>query len=198
MTSTLVTGFTPFDGRNVNASWIAASSLAPRPGVTTREIPVIWGMPREVLGPLVAENSPHIIIGMGEGRAGWFDIETVARNTRKERPDNAEHLPDGEPVEPDGPDQRLASIDSVRLQEKIASEGYPIRVSSDAGAFLCEELLYTLEGLKTRHPSIRQVVFVHLPPFGSRFTLDGVEVVCDELRLERFATILLEAVWEMA
>ena len=80
MTDILVTGFAPFDGRSVNASWIAAASLD---GVHKLEIPVVWGEPMKLLGQVIETIEPRCIISMGEGRDGWFDIETRARNARK-------------------------------------------------------------------------------------------------------------------
>lgn len=194
MTDLLVTGFTPFDGRRVNASWIAAKSQHQH---RTLEIPVLWSAPAQCLSALCNDNCPELIISMGEGREGWFDIETVARNSRKERSDNAGAMPEGKPILPDGPEVINAGIDAGALQRNLAQQGYPIRISSDAGGFLCEETLYTLEHLKAKHARLSTVVFVHLPPYGTTFFRRGVEVQCKETELESFATALVAAALAM-
>lgn len=194
MTRTIVTGFTPFDGRDVNASWIAANSLAGRPNVCSVEIPVIWAEPLKHLAPLCEATCPDVIISMGEGREGWFDVETIARNTRQERADNTGKSPGSRPIYEAGPAQLEASINAYGLRRALASHQYPVRISRDAGAFLCEETLYTLESLKRQHARLATVVFVHLPPFGTEFTLGGEIRSCDEHLLESFAATLFDAV----
>ena len=197
MIKTLVTGFSPFDGRSVNASWIAARSLAGETHLQAMEIPVAWGEPAKLLAPLCHRDCPEIIISMGEGREGWFDIETAARNARNERPDNEGTLPNGRPIVPDGPARLAASVDASGLHRKLLAQRLPVRVSRDAGAFLCEEMLYTLEILRARHARLCTVVFVHLPPYGTPVNLGREETPCTEPLLARFARSLLEAVTEL-
>lgn len=194
----LLTGFEPFDGREQNASWIAANALAQQQysGTQLRAvlIPVCWGAPRRVLDPIVAEWQPHVIIGMGEGEPGVFRLESVANNTRRERTDNDGKLPEGRVIEPGGPTCRTASIDCTTLRGALAAPGLPVRVSTDAGAFLCEELLYTLESLRNAHETLDTVLFVHLPPFGTALELQGQPRVCDEALLLEFASLLVACV----
>ena len=197
MASTLVTGFSPFDGRQVNASWIAARSLAQHIPIETLEIPVVWSEPARQLQQICNAGCPEIIISMGEGREGWFDIETVARNVRRERPDNHGSFPNGEPISEDGPHFVEASIDAARLHARLAATGFPVRVSRDAGAFLCEETLYTLEMLRDDHPRLGTVVFVHLPPYGTSLTLSREPTLCNEDVLSRFSRSLYDAVMDL-
>ncbi|MDZ7686047.1 MAG: hypothetical protein U5O39_14370 [Gammaproteobacteria bacterium] len=192
MTDLLLTGFTPFDRRTVNASWIAARLLEDR--AQTLEIPVVWGKPLEILAPLCETDCPRTIIAMGEGREGWFDIETRARNVRDDRPDNEGTRPSGEPILAAGPPHIEASIDARRLQSALLAGGFPVRISADAGAFLCEEMLYSLELLRERHDRLETVAFIHLPPFGTRLHASGRPRYCDEALLADFTRVLLDAV----
>lgn len=194
---TLVTGFTPFDDREVNASWIAACALSAEPDVDTLEIPVVWGEPGRLLTPLCRRSCPQVIISMGEGRGGWFDIETRAGNTRKERPDNRGLAPRGAPIDPAGPATIDASIDARALQRRLRAEGFPVRTSRDAGAYLCEETLYTLERLRGRYAPLITVVFVHLPPYGTLVKSGDRRLPCAEPLLDRFAHALHAAVLAM-
>jgi pyrrolidone-carboxylate peptidase len=206
----LATGFTPFDDREVNASWIAASHLGNRENVRALEIPVVWGKPAELLSPFfnqefyeefnqesheefnkesskeLDKDCPQIVISFGEGRNEWFDIETRARNQRDQRADNLGNNPAG-PIDSQGADLLKATFDATRLQRMLGQQGWNIRVSGDAGQYLCEETLYTLETLKTRHLRLRSVLFIHMPPFGTTTYFKGERVRCDEKLINQFA-----------
>lgn len=199
MTEILLTGFTPFDGRAVNASWMAASALARRGQhrghqLQALQIPVCWGAPRQALTSALQEQVPGLILSMGEGEVGTFRIETQARNVRRERPDNNGLLPAGVPNSPSGPALRHSSFACESLCTALAAQGIPIRLSEDAGAFLCEELLYTLEEFRESHPQIAQVLFVHVPPFDTPLLYNGESRQCNEALLEEFGLALLDAV----
>ena len=53
MSGILVTGFAPFKGRAVNASWITASAIASTGLADALEIPVVWGAPWQILMNIV-------------------------------------------------------------------------------------------------------------------------------------------------
>lgn len=186
----LLTGFTPFDGRDVNGSWVAAQSY---PALGHLEIPVIWGKPLPCLSDKVSELKPDTIISMGEGKPGGFTVECLARNTRKQRPDNLNQEPAGK-IMPDGPEVRHASINAAELLTALQAQDIPIHRSEDAGQYLCEETLYSLEHLKSQHDFIYKVVFVHLPPFGTEVTYRGEPSQVDELLLKDFVARLVPAV----
>jgi pyroglutamyl-peptidase len=192
----LVTGFQPFDNRSVNASWIAANSLASTKNVIALELPVVWGTPWTELSSAIKQHKPEIVISMGEGRQGWFDIETVARNGRSERQDNLGQLPTG-PIKAAGPATIDATISAQPLQQSLLDLGYPIRISEDAGAYLCEETLYSLELLKLNFDCLKTVVFVHLPPFETILTANSESGICDTEFLQKFASALLDNVRKM-
>lgn len=196
MTRILLTGFTPFEGRDVNASWIAARQLGNHLSdarVDLLEMPVRWGSPRELLEPVCRTHCPEAVIAMGEGRAGWFDIETRARKTPKIKKDNHGELPGRHPW-PEGPEIVNASIDSQRLKARLKETGAPVRISTDAGGFLCEQTLYTLELLRERHSTLKTVVFVHLPPYGTSLIYRDQSVTCDETVLLDFAASLFDVI----
>lgn len=192
----LVTGFQPFDNRNVNASWVAAKSLASKKDVETLELPVVWDTPWTTLHAAIKQHQPEIVISMGEGRPQWFDIETVARNKRSNRQDNLGKLPTG-PIKTTGPSAVNATIAAQRLHQRLLELGYPIRISNDAGAFLCEETLYCLELLKQEFDCIKTVAFVHLPPFDTAAQVNSKDRVCDPELLATFASALLDTVRSM-
>ncbi len=198
--SVLVTGFTPFDGRAVNASWITAQAIVDHfegDPITALEIPVVWGEPARLLGSLCKKNPPNIIISMGEGKEGYCALESIARNSRKQRTDNNDRLPEETRISPSAPMIRETSADLAFLCKNLTSEVLPVRISRDAGKFLCEETLFNIEALKTKYDEIKLVVFAHLPPYGSSVELLGRQQTCDESAYRRFGIQLYKAVLKL-
>lgn len=186
----LLTGFTPFDGREVNGSWIAATSYE---AADHLEIPVVWGQPRPHLEAAIERLKPKTVISMGEGQPGAFAIECRARNERKQREDNLKQLPVSE-ILPGGPGEYLASIDTGALLDALVAKHFTIRLSDDAGQYICEETLYSLESLKLAHDFVQQVVFIHLPPFGTKVEYRGEMRQVDQPLLKEFVKCLVQAV----
>ena len=200
MANILITGFTPFAGRAVNASWLAAHWLAEHHGTThhirAALLPVLWGAPAQMLTPLIVTCDPDLIISLGEGHPGRFAIETIARNTRSQREDNAGQLPSAALISPQGPEEYRSQLDADGLCLRLQARGYPMHVSRDAGAFLCEETLYCLEQIcQNTSPATggrrRQAVFCHLPPFGTELKVADQTRSCDQSLLNAFSHDLL-------
>lgn len=187
-----MTGFEPFDGRTINSSWVAAKAVENSYRyleLDVLELPVIWGAPLPILQARCERDSPDIIVSLGEGKPGWFEIETVARNFRKTREDNNADLPPSPRIRPDGPDCRYVQAPCEEFQRKLA-ERFPVRLSNDAGNFLCEETLYTLEELKLGNNNLKMTLFVHLPPYGT--VLNDGNTLCDDKLLANFAHFLVD------
>ena len=198
MAHILLSGFTPFDGRACNASWIAARLLTLEHHqahiLHCLRIPVCWNAAWQAIPAALERWQPQLVIAMGEGERGVFRLETLARNTRKARLDNAQRLPPQEYISASGPQEYLSSAPCATVQKTLTREGIPIELSRNAGAYLCEEALYTLEHGKTIYPFVNQVFFVHLPPYGSVLHYRGEARICDEKLLSDFGSRLLDAV----
>ena len=195
MPNILLSGFTPFENREVNASWVAVKNVQ-RENIHAIQIPVVWGQPKIKLTMAIDHFQPEIIISLGEGHIGEFNIETIARNQRKHKMDNLNAFPAG-PIQEDGLDQISASIPAEVLQDHIldhAEKQIPLKISEDAGSFLCEETLYTLECFQQTTPLIKTVVFVHVPPYDSKLIYMGEKKNCDEEVLADFLDRLLDGV----
>lgn len=196
MARILITGFTPFAGRSVNASWLAAYWLAENHNtehtVRAALLPVVWGVPGEILQPLAESFKPDLVIAFGEGHQGRFALETRARNQRAQREDNSGSLPLQPLVSAQGVDHYLSEFNANALCQQLAKKGYPAQTSDDAGAFLCEETLYCLERIRRETSGSMKVVFCHLPPFATEVVVAGQSRVCDQALLNEFASDLLE------
>lgn len=158
----LITAFNPFAQRMVNGSETVAEALrrdhSDGLAVKVLVLDVVWQEPAAKLPALVSNVRPRLLIGLGEGHPGSVMVERTARNLRLGR-DNAGALPSDRLVEAGGPPERHSTLmfnSTWQLSRDIV-----VTSSDDAGAFLCNALLYTALGLE-----IPRIGFVHLPPQG--------------------------------
>ena len=162
----LITGFMPFGGQSVNPSWEAVSALADTIGDHRLEkllLPVEYGEAANLTLEMARELSPEVILCVGQ--AGGRDAvtpEVIGINLREASiPDNAGVAPSGTPIDPDGPDGIFSTLPVREMAAAIRARGIPSRLSYSAGAYVCNDLLYTLlnhfRGTGTR------VGFVHVP-----------------------------------
>lgn len=163
----LVTGFGPFRGRARNPSRDVARALErePPPGVrvVARELPVTFrGAPRAIRKALaeLAPARPVALLGLGVQREPRFRLESRARGVyRGKRRDNDGATPDGLGLDL-GPDRECA-LDLERFADVLRAAGAPdVRLSDDAGGYVCEVCYHTLLGEARGAPA----VFLHVPP----------------------------------
>ncbi|MCB1210173.1 MAG: hypothetical protein KDK97_12635, partial [Verrucomicrobiales bacterium] len=136
----ILSGFEPFGGRKVNASYQVAKAIAaanPGRDLTLVEVPVVWGAPEKALA--AEKSKPWTLwLAFGEGTP-VFSIETVADNRRADYADNQRKKPTQERILPAAPDQLTTPFPATVLAEMLRSQGLPVRVSKEAGNYLCEE-----------------------------------------------------------
>jgi pyroglutamyl-peptidase len=162
----LLTGFEPFGpARTPNPSWEAIKALDGTIWhgyrLVCRQLPVVWGMPLPTLRKAIAEVHPVAVFAFGQGAD--FTIETMAENRRENLRDNLGVQPSQRDIIPGGPVRLSSSRDASALADVLASQGYRVRVSSDAGGYLCEETLYCLEYLRQSQFPEMSVLFCHVP-----------------------------------
>ena len=190
----LLTGFEPFGPKkSPNPSWEAIAALDGRSWkgyqLVCKQMKVVWGAPLQQLQAWITEYKPVAVFSFGQGRPGGFSLESKALNQRSARLlDNNSAPPPTAAIVDGGPAEFQATIACAELAARLSKQGYQVRVSKDAGAYLCEETLYTLEYLKTKHP-LQTVSFCHVPPLGT--LLDGKPVTATRVQL--FVEDLLEA-----
>lgn len=87
----------------------------------------------------------------------------TGRNQTKAAVDVAGNLPRASELLQGGPAFVTAGPGGRRIVEHLRREGYPARLSHDAGSYLCNAVYYhSLWSAQRTSPS-RQVFFVHLP-----------------------------------
>ena len=166
MKKLLITGFDPFGGQSVNPSWEAVRLLPERIGayeLTRLEIPTIYGEGAARLLRAAEGLHPDVILSIGQagGRRG-ITPEVVGINLREARiPDNSGFQPVNEPIAPDGPAAYFATVPVRAMVAAMTAAGLPCALSYTAGAFVCNDVLYTL--LHRCHGTAVQAGFIHVP-----------------------------------
>jgi pyroglutamyl-peptidase len=164
----LVTGFAPFGGRPVNASWEAVARLAQEwrgpERLVAERLPVDFEAAPAALARLVAAIDPDLVVCVGEaGGRSHVAVERVALNLVDARiPDNAGLAPVDVPVVPGAPTAHLATIPVKACAEAVRAGGVPAVVSHTAGTFVCNATFYALLHLLGPASRVR-AGFVHVP-----------------------------------
>jgi pyroglutamyl-peptidase len=165
----LVTGFGPFEKRRFNPSRVVAAALERHPPrgvrVAARELPVSFhGAPREVARFVAkhARRGPALILGLGVQRSAYFRFERRARGRyTTERTDN-DGVAGAQVGASLGPTLRT-KLDLEALAEALREAGADdVRISSDAGGYVCERTYYALLAAGREHGI--PAVFLHVPP----------------------------------
>jgi len=162
----LITGFDPFGGEKINPSWEAVKLLPDFVGdyqIVKLQIPTVFGKAARTVLEKAQEVAPDAIVCVGQagGRAAVtpevIGINLIEANIA----DNEGNQPCCVPVVDGGAAAYFATLPVREMVAKIKSENLPSALSFSAGAFVCNELLYTLlrsfDGTKTR------VGFIHVP-----------------------------------
>jgi len=166
MKKLLITGFDPFDGAAVNPAWEAVRRLPDTVGgfeLRKLMIPTVFGLAAETVQTTAESWLPDVILCIGQagGRAS-VTPERIAVNIRDARiADNAGNQPRGAMVAPNGPAAYFATVPVAEMADAICEAGLPGTVSNSAGAFVCNDVLYSL---LHRYASTRtRVGFIHVP-----------------------------------
>jgi pyroglutamyl-peptidase len=171
MTSILITGFGPFPGTPFNPT----GPLVQRLG--TRRRPALADVTRIVhvfrtsyaavdaeLPRLIAQHRPDVLLLFGLAtRTPYLRIETRARNAVSAMvPDAGGLILRTTCIRPGGPIALPGRAPFARLAQAARTARIPVRLSRNAGAYLCNYLYWcALEHQPRGRPQV--VVFVHVP-----------------------------------
>lgn len=166
MKKLLITGFEPFGGEEINPSWEAVARLPAEMNgyaLTKLCIPVVFGEAAGQVLRAAEELAPDVILCIGQ--AGGRDAitpELVGINLRHASiPDNGGCQPQDEAIVPNGETAYFSTLPARRMAEAIRAIGIPARLSYSAGAYVCNDVLYTL--LAHFSSSGTRVGFIHIP-----------------------------------
>jgi pyroglutamyl-peptidase len=165
----LVTGFEPFGGETVNASWEAARKLESwRHGdyaAVTRLLPCAYDASVKELVRAIETLRPDALLMTGQAaRRAVVCVERFARNLDDApAPDNDGALRRALRISRGAPDRLEAAAQVTTIARAIKEAGIPARVSRNAGGFVCNHLYFgALQHLSDKRSAI-PAVFVHLP-----------------------------------
>src|SRR5690606_33264017 len=103
------------------------------------------------LKQLIEETHPVAIFAFGMGGTDAFSLESRASNRRGNGHDNNNQQAPQPSIVADGPEEYQATANLAQLSAKLKKQGHTVRISKWAGAYLCEEALYSLEHLRATH-----------------------------------------------
>ena len=159
----LMTGFEPFGGQKINPSWQAVQGLTAPDGVELirRELPVRWHDTSAAVKALIEELHPDAILLTGQaGGAERIRVERVGLNLRDAgSADNAGVVVRDTPVFEGAPTAYFSTFAYKDILAALTGAGLPATYSFSAGAYLCNEALYTALHLLPE----AKCGFIHLP-----------------------------------
>lgn len=212
----VLTGFGPFPGvaDNATAKLVPRLADAARTHFTSHRIvgeilPTEWRKAPERLRALAGLGDVVLMLHFGVAHdAHGFRLELVGRNHQGALQDAAGELPSAARVL-EGPDRLAATLPAERIAARLLGLGIPCTTSDNAGAYLCNALLYRSLAAAHELDDPHLAGFVHVPaslsghgPEGRdrhpSCSLDwrmaiagGLEIIgtCLEHHAERFQTV---------
>ncbi|MBT8403562.1 MAG: hypothetical protein KJP18_06875 [Gemmatimonadetes bacterium] len=204
----LVAGFGPFDHHAVNPAERIACSMDGHTiesgQVCALPLRTSWFGAWEAVARVAAEFRPQALLMIGVSDYPCFSLEQFARNRAAGYTDCDGQMP---PVETEdrrlraaGPDRLPGSFPFPEYVQALARSGapaapnvggIPIRLSTDAGRFICNQVYYL--ALLELGGIVPRIGFVHVPPLGygapdtdrpdeTPVVLAGVALVAELLR----------------
>ena len=194
----LITGFGPFPGVPVNVSGVlaqaigaAAGQMFPRARFEIAVLPTEWVAAPLLLEELMMRHRPEVALHFGvSNQARGFVVETQARNIAS-HVDASGAAPITDALFPNHSDAHAATLPAARIVQRLRRAGLPATLSQDAGAYLCNAILFHSLRLGGGLASPAASGFIHiptrLPRRSAELTFDdavrgGLEIVATALR----------------
>ncbi|MEO7727475.1 MAG: pyroglutamyl-peptidase I [Burkholderiales bacterium] len=168
MPRALISGFEPFGGASVNASFEAVRRLPGRIGtldITTLQLPTSYARASKVLLDAIARVDPVLVLCVGEaGERTALNIERVAINVQDARiADNDGAQPVDLPIVDGAPAAYFTTLPVRAIHESLAAAGLSSAISNSAGTFVCNHLFYTLMQFALTENKRLRGGFLHVP-----------------------------------
>ena len=207
MKKILVTGFEPFNGRNVNPSEQLVGALTAPADTELKKIilPVDFLESGKILRQTVNAECPDILLSIGQaGNSPDIAIEQVAvnidnslsANGKSMLPDRSGYAPVDQPILPDGPAAYRSTLPVRKLVALLNGNGIPSRASFSAGTYVCNHVMYMGCHISAQYEKMLSG-FVHVPFLPEQLAgepndtgrysmpfcrmLKGIQLIVDEL-----------------
>ncbi|MCL5776786.1 hypothetical protein M1105_07275 [Limibaculum sp. FT325] len=155
MAEILVTGFEPFRHWTRNSSWEGARLLSANLRDTVAEcLPVDHAAAASALAAAVAREGPRVLLMAGLASDPVLRLEMLARPG---------------PLAPWSAETRRGRWDWAAALSTMRGAGLAVRVSRDAGGYVCDTTYWAALG-----EAVPRVAFLHVPPPGPVWTPERV------------------------
>ena len=174
----LLTGFEPFGGSDINASWetaVRVEQLAPKDyDVEVVQLPVSFKRAGEAVRKILNTKRPDALVMLGQrGKGQSIDIERVAINLMDSaNPDNDGFCPQEQTICVDGEPAYFSNLPVKSLRDALLQKNIPAKVSNSAGLYVCNSTYYNALNEIENHSLPVKVVFVHVPKISQAFPVD--------------------------
>jgi pyroglutamyl-peptidase len=158
----LITGFGPFLDVEDNPSAVVARRVADAlPDATAVVLPTSYRRCEPALDEAITDHRPAALLLLGlSPHVDVLRVEAVGRNAdRSSSPDVDGDVGGGRRIHAAAPPQLAATVDLSTLEAALAGAGVPFSLSTDAGGYVCNHLLF--HALRTAD---LPTVFLHLGP----------------------------------
>jgi pyroglutamyl-peptidase len=165
----LLTGFEPFNQETINPSQQIVNTLAETDieGVTliTAVLPIDRFEGPDLLMRTYIKNQPDAVICLGEAsNRPTISVERVAINLLDFGiEDNKGVRVTNKAIQPDGPAAYFTSLPALKIVEAMQSADVPASLSLSAGAFLCNQVFYTIMHYLNHYQLSIPAGFIHVP-----------------------------------
>ena len=166
MKKLLITGFEAFGGEEINPSWEAVKRLPQEINgysLTKLQIPVVFGEAAKMVIDTAEKEACEVLICVGQaGGRSAVTPELVAINLRDAKiPDNKGNKPQDEVIIDGGENAYFSTLLVRKMAEKINDRGISSQISYSAGAYVCNDVLYSV--LHHFKKSKTRACFIHVP-----------------------------------
>lgn len=172
----IITAFKPFDriqfeGRKINVSSEVLENIQKTYDLESLILPVEFKDFKEI--EYIKRLKPDYILSLGESAQQYPGMESKAKNFIKHRK-----------IMDEGVKHYMSKLPTSKIVDHLKSKGYEIKLSDDAGLYVCNFTFYNLS--QEFKDSKTKVGFMHLPREGNVDKLTELTyLVTDFLRKEK-------------
>jgi pyroglutamyl-peptidase len=164
----LVTGFEPFGGEALNASWEAVRRLPAKVGsvnIVTAQLPTSFARAPVALAEAIRRVEPDIVLCVGQaGDRGTLCVERLAVNVQDARLcDNDGALPVALAIAEGGLAACEATLPFTAIVAALQAAGLPATLSESAGTFVCNRVFYEVAARAAQADCPFRAGFLHVP-----------------------------------
>lgn len=173
MKKILITGFEPFNGRDINPSERLLNDIKNRDNavIAKKLLPVEYRASEEIFRNTVKKEQPDYILSLGQaGNMPHLSIEYIAVNLDSTKssdgktilPDASGYAPILEPIIKGGNNALFSTLPVWEIIEALNENNVPAKLSYSAGTYICNHIMY-IGCLLAEESGSMKSGFVHVP-----------------------------------